>query len=103
MSLTYQSDFRAAVLDAQQPAPAYVQTPAAQPAPKRFGVYRNNVVVSLVEALRSGFPALIPLVGEEFFTALAREYAANHPPTSPVMLFYGADNSFHESDITYED
>ncbi len=89
MSLVYQSHIRSAVLAADLPAPSYLVDHRATPTPKRFAVYRNNVVVSLVEALMSGFASLVPLVGETFFRAVAREYAVKHPPTSPLMLFYG--------------
>ena len=84
-----QHAFAQAVLDAARAVPAHIQGPQAQPAPRRFGVYRNNVVVSLVEAICQGFPALVPLVGEDFFRAVAREYVVAHPPSNPVMLFYG--------------
>ena len=89
MSLAYESHIRDAVLAADLPAPSYLVDHRAKPAPKRFAVYRNNVVVSLVEALMSGFPSLVPLVGETFFRAVARAYAVAHPPNSPLMLFYG--------------
>lgn len=59
---------------------------------KRFSVYRNNVFVSLVEALKTRFPAVQNAVGAEFFAALARDYAGSHLPTSPLMMAYG--NSF---------
>lgn len=57
----------------------------------RFDVHRNNVVQSLVEALKEGFPSVERLVGEEFFSAMAVEYATKHPPKSPVMFAYGAE------------
>jgi hypothetical protein len=53
-------------------------------------VYRNNVIASLIEALKEGFPAVCRLVGEDCFRAVARMYAAQQPPDSPVMLGYGA-------------
>ncbi|MEL6318256.1 MAG: DNA-binding domain-containing protein [Pseudomonadota bacterium] len=61
------------------------------PARKRFDVYRNTVISTLVEALRQGFPAVEALVGEAFFRAMAAEHARARPPRSPVMLFYGAE------------
>lgn len=63
--------------------------PIPQAGSKRFAVYRNNVFVSLVEALRARFPAVENAVGAEFFTAMARDYAASHPPSSPLMMLYG--------------
>ena len=61
------------------------------PDQKRFNVYRNNHIVSLINNLRDGFPVVASLVGDEFFDAMAKIYAQNHPPTSPVMVFYGGD------------
>lgn len=59
-------------------------------APKRFSVYRNNVVVSLMEALESVYPSCRALLGEENFNLFARAFVAKHPPTSPMMQHYGA-------------
>lgn len=56
----------------------------------RMNVYRNNVVVSLVEALADIFPVTQTVVGDEFFHATARIYAMENPPSSPVISEYGA-------------
>lgn len=56
---------------------------------RRFAVYRNNVTVSLVDALASIFPTVQNLVGEDFFRAMARLYVTAHPPTSPLIFTYG--------------
>lgn len=58
-------------------------------APRRFDVYRNNVAVSLAEALATRFPVIKRLVGDAFFAALARLYAGAHRPTSPVLHEWG--------------
>lgn len=58
-------------------------------AARRFAVYRNNVTVSLIEALGKRFPVIARLVGEEFFAAMARIYAETHRPQSPVLLAWG--------------
>lgn len=47
-------------------------------------------MTSLIEALEDGFPAVCRLLGEDYFRAVARVYAAQQPPVSPVMLEYGA-------------
>lgn len=57
---------------------------------QRFRIYRNNVIVSLIDALADTFEVTQQLVGEEFFRAMARLYAYAHPPQSPLMAFYGA-------------
>jgi hypothetical protein len=86
-----QRAFAAALLDASQPIPAGVVDPTGKPCPRRFGVYRNNVLSGLIEALQESFPAVRRLVGEECFRAMARLYAILSPPRSAVMLQYGAD------------
>lgn len=56
---------------------------------RRFAVYRNNVVTSLVDVLSGTFPVVEQLVGAAFFCAMAREFVTRHPPTLPVMALYG--------------
>ncbi len=56
---------------------------------RRFAVYRNNVIVSLIDALADSFPVTQELVGEEFFRAMARVFARAHPPRTPVLACYG--------------
>lgn len=87
--MTSQSIFRAALLDPKAPAPDGLQNPDGVAATKRFDVYRNNVAVSLSDALETAFPVVRKLVGDEFFRAMAGVYLRAHPPTSPLMMFYG--------------
>jgi hypothetical protein len=54
-------------------------------------VYRNNVIRGLVEALRDTFPVTCRIVGNDFFDAMARIYAFQNPPRSPILLEYGSD------------
>ena len=84
-----QADFAAALRDPAIPPPAGVVGPDGGPAPRRFAVYRNNVLVALGNALAGAFPAVGRIVGEEFFRAMARNYVLETPPTSPVLLDYG--------------
>jgi hypothetical protein len=84
-----QAEFAAALLDAERSLPQGLRTSnGTDPAP-RFAVHRNNVVVSLVQALADGFPVVHQLVGDEFFTAMARIYVCTNPPRSPVLAEYG--------------
>lgn len=71
------------------PLPAGVTASDPRETARRFDVYRNNVAVSLVEALAARFPVIKRLVGEEYFTALARVYAEAHRPRSPVLHEWG--------------
>ena len=83
------AEFAAALLDPDRPTPDFVVGPTGQPAPKRFAVYRNTVVVGLTEALATAFPVVRSLVGADFFTAMAGEFLRRHPPKSRLMMLYG--------------
>jgi len=85
-----QADFARAILDPHRPVPAGLVGPDGKPSAKRFAVYRNNVVVGLIETLKAAYPVVHRLVGDEFFVAMARIHVMAEPPASPVMLDYGA-------------
>jgi len=57
---------------------------------RRFGVHRNNARAGLLWVLEARFPAVKRLVGDEFFRAMTEAYIANDPPTSPILMLYGA-------------
>ena len=84
-----QTQFRAGLLDPTIPAPTGLVNPDGTQAAKRFDVYRNNVAVSLTEALQATFPVIHKLVGDEFFRAMSGVYLRQHPPTSPMLMLYG--------------
>lgn len=83
--------FVAALLDPTLAVPAGLVGPDGEPSTKRFAVYRNNIVVGLIEALQANFPAVCRIVGEEFFQAMARAYVVSQPPASPILLDYGGE------------
>jgi len=87
--MTGHAEFSAALLDPARPAPAGLSDPAGRPAVKRFDIYRNNVTASLTEALEKSFPVLQKLLGEDFYSALAREFMREHPPQTPILSRYG--------------
>ncbi|WP_420860855.1 DNA-binding domain-containing protein [Algirhabdus cladophorae] len=89
--MTQQSDFKTALLDPDRVPPPNVVDPQGRAAPKRFNVYRNNVAVSLTDALRTGFPVILKLVGDDFFNAMAGVYLRQHPPASSLMMHYGQE------------
>lgn len=67
---------------------------APDEAAQRFAVYRNNIAVSLTQALTLRFPVIERLVGAEFFRAMARDHAERNRPKSPVLFAWG--DSFPE-------
>ena len=83
--------FGPALLDPNLEIPDGVIGPDGQVPPKRFAVYRNNVVVSLMEALGQAYPSIKSILGEEDFRKVARLYVASHPPKSPMMQMFGQE------------
>ena len=84
-----QADFAQALLDPEQVCPGGLSTWNGSDPAHRFAVYRNNVTVSLIDALAGTFPVVRELVGEEFFRAMARVFVQANPPRSRVMAYYG--------------
>lgn len=70
-------------LDAAHPMAAVFSQPG-------FTVYRNTVLKACVDALASNYPAILKLVGEQWFRAAATIYASHNLPTTPTLLYYGA-------------
>jgi hypothetical protein len=83
------ADFGAVLLAPTFQCPPGLKTWNGSDPAKRFGVYRNNVVVGLVDALADSYPVVQALVGEDFFRAMAAEFVRQSPPRSPVLAWYG--------------
>lgn len=81
--------FFKALFDPALPPPAGLTTWNGSDPSVRFGVYRNNVIVSFIDALADSYPVTQSLVGEEFFRAMARIFVRHAPPKSRVLAFYG--------------
>ena len=83
-----QAEFAEALADPARPVPGLFTTCDTS---ARFSVYRNNSAVASVNALKEQFPTVAKLVGDEAFSGLARAFAREFPPRSPVLGDYGAD------------
>jgi len=89
--MSSQSAFAAALLNPDLPCPGGLSTWNGSAPATRFALYRNNVTVSLVDALADTFPVVQALVGEEFFRGMAQVFMQMNPPRSRLMAFYGHD------------
>jgi putative DNA-binding protein len=88
---SFAAAFAAPLLDPGRITPAVVQGPAGKTADRRYNVYRNNVTVSLIEALAAVFPTVQRITGVDFFRAMARTHIRITPPASPLLFEYGRD------------
>lgn len=79
-----QTRYAAAVIDPALPVPAGIDGEHG-----RFDVYRNNVMVSLTDALADTYPVTASLVGDEFFAAMAGVYIRQDLPAAPMLMQYG--------------
>lgn len=88
---SYAAAFAPALLNPISQVPGIVTGPRGKSAVKCYNVYRNNVTVSLIDALASIYPAVQRLTGSDFFRAMARFHVRESPPTSPLLFDYGRD------------
>lgn len=56
---------------------------------RRLQVYRNNMLISLTEALRALYPVIYRLVGDGFFRYAAARYIRCHPSASGNLHDFG--------------
>src|ERR1700744_6354355 len=83
--------FARGLTDPTRATPVDVVGPRGKAAIKRYNVYRNNVTVSLINALAATYPAVQRITGVEFFRAMARFHIRATPPESPLLFEYGRD------------
>lgn len=83
--------FAAALLDPAHPTPPGLRAWNGSDPGARLAVHRNNVLVSLVDALADTFPVVQQLVGDTFFRAMAAVFVRQSPPRSSVLAHYGQD------------
>ena len=55
----------------------------------RYNVHRNNVLVSLVDALAAGYPSVQGVLGDSLFRTMARDHVRESPPATPLLFEYG--------------
>ncbi|SDR32072.1 DNA-binding domain-containing protein [Pseudovibrio sp. Tun.PSC04-5.I4] len=91
--------FSDGLMDPAVPVPDGVVGRNGEKSEKRYGVYRNNVMASLIDATAANFPAVHDLVGRDYFRALAAEFIRAHPPEQPVLSEFGGKFSQFVADF----
>lgn len=56
-----------------------------------MSIYRNGFFKSCQSALKANFPSVVNLLGEEYFTQIARSYITHYPPKKSTLIGYGED------------
>lgn len=84
MLLDFQRAFASALNPAAIAAMHVIQSGTAERLNLGLRVYRNNHAHARVEALQKAYPAVLRLVGDDCFTALALDMAARAPMASAV-------------------
>ena len=84
----FQDGFVQALLAPHDEAPDHLRALVEQPG---FAVYRNTVLKGCIDALQANYPAVLRLVGEDWFRAVAALHVRAHPPGDARLLLYGMD------------
>lgn len=84
-----QRGFASAVLSGDAPIPATIRLASGPAHASRFGVYRNNVIAGLINAVGARYPVVRKLLWDESFNRVAHLYVLTEPPRSPVLVDYG--------------
>ena len=84
----FQDGFVQALWALPDDLPEHLRALADQPG---FAVYRNTVVKGCIDALQANYPAVLRLVGEDWFRAAAALHVRVRPPVDARLLLYGAD------------
>jgi len=84
-----QRAFAEALLSDDALIPSTIRSASGPAHASRFGVYRNNVIAGLINALAARYPVTRKLLWDDAFRHVARLYVTAEPPRSPVLLEYG--------------
>lgn len=85
-----QAEFRRALLGGGAAVLGGVIRDDGLPTDARLDIYRNNIFVSLKQALKDTFPVVCRLVDERFFLYATDEFIRIEPPEQACLVAYGA-------------
>ena len=79
---SFQQDFSRALFAGSDAAASLASQPG-------FAVYRNTVMKGCIDALEANYPAVVRLVGDEWFRSAAALYVRAEPPRDARLQRYG--------------
>ena len=56
-----------------------------------FNIYRNGYYRSAIDSMGSNYPAVLALLGEDYFRGLAKQYVTQFPPSAGSLVGYGGE------------
>jgi len=89
--LEVQRALLASLADGRHQSAANLVSADGLEADERLSIYRNTATSTLTGALRLTFPAVLKLVGEEFFEGATRVFIERHPARGAWLDDYGAE------------
>lgn len=75
----------------------------AHGAAERLAIYRTNARANFRDALRSTYPAVVRLVGDEYFDQVARELQRRHPSRSGDLTHVGEHFADYLAELHHAD
>lgn len=85
-----QSDVMRAILGADDRRASQLVVARGLAAARRLGIYANTTRVNFQESLRVSFPAILRLVGNDYFYQCAREFHRRYPSNGGDLQYAGA-------------
>lgn len=87
--VSYQAAFHQANFGEDQTPANKMIVPFGLSGEQRLSIYKNNIFISLTEALSQTFPVVEKLVGEDFFAFTAKTFIKERPPIQGPLFEYG--------------
>ncbi|KTD18757.1 Uncharacterized protein conserved in bacteria [Legionella lansingensis] len=84
-----QSDFRDIIFHDEETEIYSFVNENGLTAKRRLQIYQNNIFETLTDTLKSIYPTILKLVGDNFFIATAHEYIHNYPSESGDLAQFG--------------
>jgi hypothetical protein len=88
--LELQSEVMRAILGADDRHAAQLVVARGIAAARRLGIYANTTRVNFQQSLRASFPAILRLVGDDYFHQCAREFHQRYPSNCGDLQYTGA-------------